>query len=86
MGLLTGLLTLPLAPVRGIGWIAERLLDEAYEQEFSPAAIQRQLGQAQRDLEEGHMTEEEYDEVEEILIDRLLAARQGEDRRQEGVR
>ncbi|TML00893.1 MAG: gas vesicle protein, partial [Actinobacteria bacterium] len=28
MGLLTGLLTLPLAPVRGTMWVAERLLEE----------------------------------------------------------
>ena len=29
MGLITGLLTLPLAPVRATGWIAERLLEQA---------------------------------------------------------
>lgn len=75
MGLVTGLLTLPLAPVRGVSWLAERLLDQAYAEELSPEAIRRQLIVAQTDLEEGRMTEQEYDEVEEILVGRLMAAR-----------
>jgi primosomal protein N'' len=75
MGLVTGLLTLPLAPVRGVNWLAERLLDQAYAQELSPEAIRRQLIVAQTDLEEGRMTEQEYDEVEEILVARLMATR-----------
>ena len=37
MGLLTGLLTLPLAPVRGTVWIAERLLEEAERELSDPA-------------------------------------------------
>jgi len=77
MGLVTGLLTLPLAPVRGVSWLAERLLDQAYAQELSPEAIRGQLIVAQTDLEEGRMTEQEYDEVEEILVGRLMAARPG---------
>jgi hypothetical protein len=80
MGLVTGLLTLPLAPVRGIGWVADRLLDQAYAQELSPEAIRRQLMVAQTDLEEGRMTEQEYDEVEEVLMERLMAARRDADR------
>ena len=75
MGLVTGLLTLPLAPVRGVSWLAERLLDQAYAQELSPEAVRRQLIVAQTDLEEGRMTEQEYDEVEEILVERLMAVR-----------
>lgn len=81
MGLVSGLLTLPLAPVRGVGWIAEKLMEQAYEQEFSPEAVRRQLNAAQRDLEEGRMAEEQYEEIEELLIDRLLAARHDADGR-----
>jgi hypothetical protein len=77
MGLVTGLLTLPLAPVRGVGWVAERLLDQAYQQEFSPEAVRRQLHAAQRDLEEGRMTEQEYEAIEDVLVERLVAARHG---------
>jgi hypothetical protein len=48
MGLLTGLLTLPLAPVRGTIWIAERLLEEAERELNDPAAIEQQLVDAER--------------------------------------
>jgi Gas vesicle protein G len=75
VGLVSGLLTLPLAPVRMVAWAAEQLYEQAYEQEFSEAAIRRQLAAAQEDLESGILTEQEYDDVEEALIERLLAAR-----------
>jgi len=68
MGLLTGVLTLPLAPVRGLVWVADRLYDEAYRQMLSPEAARRQLGVALRDLEAGRITEQEYDEVEAGLL------------------
>jgi hypothetical protein len=47
MGILTGLLTLPLAPVRGTVWIAERLLEEAERQRRDPRAIEAQLLEAE---------------------------------------
>lgn len=75
MGLLTGLLTLPVAPVRGVGWVAERLWDQAYREAFSPEAVRGQLRAAQRDLENGRMTEQEYEAVEEMLVERLLGLR-----------
>ena len=43
MGFLTGLLTLPLAPVRGTIWVAERLLEEAERQMNDPETIERQI-------------------------------------------
>ena len=39
MGLLSGLLTLPVAPVRGVVWVAERMLDEANTELSDPATI-----------------------------------------------
>jgi hypothetical protein len=68
VGLLTGLITLPIAPVRGLVWVAERLYDEAYRQTLSPEAARRQLAVALRDLEAGRITESEYDELEEWLL------------------
>ena len=38
MGLITGLLTLPLAPVRGTAWIAERLLEQAERELYDERA------------------------------------------------
>ena len=41
MGLITGLLTLPLAPVRGTVWLAERILEQAESEFYDERAIQR---------------------------------------------
>jgi hypothetical protein len=78
MGLFTGIATLPLAPVRLVGWVAGVLAEEAWQQEFSPAAVRQKLRLAQRELEEGRLTEAEYDAIEDQLVERLVAAqRQG---------
>jgi hypothetical protein len=45
MGLFTGLLTLPLAPVRSVVWVAERILEQAEQQMYDPVAIRRQLSE-----------------------------------------
>jgi hypothetical protein len=66
-----GLLTLPLAPVRGTIWIAERLLEEAERELNDPAAIERQLAEAERAHERGELTEEELADVEDELLRRL---------------
>jgi len=48
MGLLTGLLTLPLAPVRGTVWIAEQLAAEAERELRDERSPRRQLREAER--------------------------------------
>ena len=40
MGLISGLLTLPLAPVRGTVWIAEQVLEQAEREYYDEGAIQ----------------------------------------------
>jgi hypothetical protein len=71
MGLVTGLLTLPLAPVRGTMWIAERLLEEAQRQLDEPASIEAQLLDAEARFERGEISEEEYEFLEDALMRRL---------------
>lgn len=78
MGLITGLLTLPLAPVRGVAWAAEQLRQQALEEGFSEGAIRRQLAAAQREYEAGTMAEDEYEAVEDELIRRLMALRRAD--------
>jgi NAD-specific glutamate dehydrogenase len=71
MGLFTGLLTLPLAPVRGTVWIAERLLEEAERELNDPAVIEQRLEEAEAALERGEVSEEEFEALEEELLGRL---------------
>jgi hypothetical protein len=55
MGLLTGLLTLPLAPVRGTVWIAERLLEEAERELNDPRVVEQRLLEAEERFERGEI-------------------------------
>jgi gas vesicle protein GvpG len=73
MGLITGLLTLPLAPVRGTVWIAEKLAEEAERELQSERSPRRRLLVAERQLELGLLTEEEYEVIEEAALDQLEA-------------
>lgn len=72
MGLFTALLTLPLAPVRGTVWVAERLLEEAERQLNDPEVIEQQIVEAEEAHERGELTDEEFEEIEEELLERLL--------------
>lgn len=76
MGLLTGLLTLPLAPVRGTVWIAERLIEEAERELGDETAIRRQLTELEIRHDLGEISDEEFAEAEDALLVRLVAARQ----------
>ena len=73
MGLITGLLTLPLAPVRGVVWIAEQL-QRAAEAELGEEGLRRRLVELQLARDQGALGPEEYSAAEAELIDRLLAA------------
>jgi hypothetical protein len=71
MGLISGLLTLPLAPVRGTMWVAERLLEEVERELDDPRNIEAQLLDAEARFERGEITEEEYELLEDALMRRL---------------
>ena len=75
MGLLTGLITLPLAPVRGTIWVAEQLLEEAERQLDDPALLEQQLDEAEAALERGELTQEEFQAIEEELVRRMIGGR-----------
>jgi hypothetical protein len=77
MGLLSGLLTLPLAPVRGTVWIAERLLEEAERELNDPAAIERQLAAAEAAHARGELSADELADVEDALLRRLTGQQGG---------
>lgn len=77
MGILTGLLTLPLAPVRGTVWLAEKLVEEA-ERELGgdEASLRRRLAEADVQHDLGRLTDEEYEALEDELLERLERLRE----------
>lgn len=81
MGLFTQIITLPLAPVRGVAWVMDRALEAAEEQYYDPEPVQRELAELEAQLLAGHIDEETFDRREDELLDRLDEIREF---RQEG--
>jgi len=75
VGLLTGLLGLPLAPVRGVVWLAEQIRDHAEEQFYDPVRIRAQLERVDEARRAGEISEEEAVELENELLQRLMVRR-----------
>lgn len=76
MGLFTGLLLLPLAPLRGTIWIAEKLAEYAEGELGSEASVRRLLVEAEMALDAGELTEAEFEAVEDELLERLELLRE----------
>ncbi|MEV7678528.1 gas vesicle protein GvpG [Streptomyces sp. NPDC088341] len=73
MGLLTQILTAPLAPVRGFGWVVNRVIEVAEQEAYDTTPIERQLAELERELLEGRIDEAEFDRREDELLDRIEA-------------
>jgi hypothetical protein len=71
MGLISGILTLPLAPLRGTIAVAELLLEEAEAHLNDPDRIREELEHVERLREQGALTDEEAMQWEDSLIERL---------------
>ncbi|MEV0533586.1 gas vesicle protein GvpG [Kitasatospora sp. NPDC050463] len=71
MGLLTQLITLPLAPVRATVWVLERVVEAAEDEYYDPAPVERELAELERALLAGEIDEETFDRREDELLDRL---------------
>jgi hypothetical protein len=74
MGLLTGLLTLPLAPIRGTMWVAEQIAEQAAREMDEGRTIRKQLAETELRYERGELTVEELEEIEDELLERLRLA------------
>lgn len=75
MGLLTGLITLPLAPIRGVAWLAEQVLDQARQDEYDPAEVYQQLAELDEARQASTISADECTAAEDALVARLLRAR-----------
>ena len=76
MGLLTGLLTLPLAPLRGTLWVTEQIAAQAARELGDETSLRRRLAEAERDFELGLLSQDEYEAIEDELLERLEAVRE----------
>jgi hypothetical protein len=74
MGFFTGLLTLPLAPVRGVVWVTEQVAEEIDRQLYDEANIRREMLALELEHEDGKIDEEERQAQEEALFERLAVS------------
>lgn len=74
MGLISGLFTAPLAPIKGTVWAAEQIKEEAERQFHDPGAIRRQLEEVARARTEGRLSDEEATAMEKELVGRLMTS------------
>jgi len=75
MGLISGILGLPVAPLRGVIAAADQIRQQAEEDFYDPVAIRAQLEEVERQREDGVLTDDEATMWEDELIERLLVAR-----------
>jgi hypothetical protein len=78
VGLLTGLLTLPLAPVRGVMWVAEVVAEEAEQELEALESPERALAELEAARLSGEVSDEEFAARQADLIELVIASRSGE--------
>ncbi|AQU65305.1 MULTISPECIES: gas vesicle protein GvpG [Streptomyces] len=71
MGLITQILTLPLAPVRGSVWVLDQVVLAAEREYYDPDPVRKELADLEKELLSGGISEEEFDRREDELLDRL---------------
>ena len=74
MGLMMGLLTLPLAPVRATVALADQIRKQAEREYYDPARIRLQIEQIETLHESGELDADEATVLEDELLARLLEA------------
>ncbi|ADH67776.1 MULTISPECIES: gas vesicle protein GvpG [Nocardiopsis] len=74
MGLLSMILTAPAAPVRFVDWTARQVLDAAERELYDPSRIRQQLAELSERLDAGELSESEFDQAEDELLDQLEEA------------
>jgi len=60
-----------LAPVKGVAFIARKVQDAAMEELLDEGGVRQALRELYRQLDTGDISEEEFEEQEEALVERL---------------
>ncbi|AEW93321.1 MULTISPECIES: gas vesicle protein GvpG [Streptomycetaceae] len=74
MGLLTAVLTLPAAPVRGTAWVLRQVVAEAERRYYDPEVIRAELAALAERLDAGELDADAFDAAEDALLERLAEA------------
>jgi hypothetical protein len=73
MGLVKGLLTLPLAPLNGVRWVTEVLMGEAERELASRESPERKLAELDARRANGEISFEQAEALEAELLEQMLS-------------
>lgn len=76
MGLITGLLTLPLAPVRGVAWVTEKVAEQAELELYDENRIMKELAELESAHDQGEISDEQFEADVDLLLERLQIGRE----------
>jgi hypothetical protein len=80
--MLLKLLTFPVSvPLLGGKWVLQTVLDEAERRYYDPDAIRAELAEVERRHQAGEIDDDTFDRWEEALLERLLEARDYQQRK-----
>jgi hypothetical protein len=71
MGLLSTILSLPVAPVRGVIWLGEVIQDQVDQKMHDPATMRRELEEIDAAAAAGQLSEEERRQAQQAVLDRM---------------
>ncbi|MGW6421717.1 gas vesicle protein GvpG [Nocardia sp. NPDC055053] len=77
MGLISSILSLPLAPVRGVIWLGEVIQDQVEQQLNDPAAVRAELEEIDRAAAAGELSEEERKQAQQTVLNRVTGSAGG---------
>lgn len=75
MGLLSTILSIPVAPVRGVIWLGEVIQDQVEQKMHDPATMRRQLEEIDAAAAAGQLSEEERKQAQQAVLDRMTGRR-----------
>ena len=73
MGLVSAIVGLPLAPIRGVLALGELIRKRVDEEQRNPAAVRRELEAAEEARAAGEITSDEEAEAQQRALDRVTA-------------
>ncbi|MEU1999093.1 gas vesicle protein GvpG [Nocardia gamkensis] len=74
-GVVTSILSLPVAPVRGVIWLGELIQDQVDQKMHDPALMRRELEEIDAAAAAGQLSEEERKQAQQAVLDRMTGRR-----------
>ena len=75
MGLISGIVTLPLAPVRMVLWLGEVVSEQVVAQTRDPAALRRQVEEIDEKAESGELSGDQARAAQRRVLRRAVGRR-----------